>query len=218
MRLNRAGEELLGYSSKELQGKNSYDLFPYDLAEHICEKDREVLLSRNPIDFPEEVIHTAHKGERILHSKKIPILDDNGKPQYLLGISEDITERKQAEDELERHRDHLEELVAERTTELTIAKEQAESANRAKSDFISNMSHELRTPLNAIMGYTQILKRQDNMTNTQRQQLEIMRSSGEHLLTLINDILDVGKIEACKMKIEDVTRCSSFFYVRNQSL
>ena len=66
------------------------------------------------------------------------------------------------------------------------------------------MSHELRTPLNAILGYTQILKRQENLTPSQRQQLEIMYSSGEHLLTLINDILDVGKMDACKMEIEDL--------------
>ena len=87
--------------------------------------------------------------------------------------------------------------------ELQIAKESAESASRAKSDFLSSMSHELRTPLNAIMGYAQILKRQDNLTNTQQQQLEIMRSSGEHLLMLINDILDVSKIEARKMELTD---------------
>jgi len=110
---------------------------------------------------------------------------------------------KEREDELKRHRDHLEELVAERTAELTIAKEQAESANRAKSDFLSSMSHELRTPLNAILGYAQILRLHNNLSDIQRQQLDIMRNSGEHLLTLINDILDVGKIEANKMDVED---------------
>ena len=115
-----------------------------------------------------------------------------------------IDAREAAEVELIKYRDHLEDLVVERTTALSIAKDQAESANRAKSDFISSMSHELRTPLNAILGYTQILKHQTNLTETQRQHLEVMRSSGEHLLTLINDILDVGKIEACKMEIEDI--------------
>lgn len=111
-----------------------------------------------------------------------------------------IEAREAAEAELIAHRDNLEGVVSRRTAQLTIAKEQAESANRAKSDFLSSMSHELRTPLNAILGYAQIIKRQENLTETQQQQLEIMHSSGEHLLMLINDILDVGKIEAGKME------------------
>ena len=115
-----------------------------------------------------------------------------------------IEARETAEAELINHRDNLEGVVSRRTAQLTIAKEQAESANRAKSDFLSSMSHELRTPLNAILGYAQIIKRQENLTETQQQQLEIMHSSGEHLLMLINDILDVGKIEAGKMEIANL--------------
>lgn len=111
---------------------------------------------------------------------------------------------KEREDELRRHRDNLEDLVQERTAELIVAKEQAESASRAKSDFLSSMSHELRTPLNAILGYAQILRLQNNLSAPQRQQVDIMRSSGEHLLMLINDILDVGRIEANRIELEDV--------------
>ena len=111
---------------------------------------------------------------------------------------------KEREDELRRHRDNLEDLVQERTAELIVAKEQAESASRAKSDFLSSMSHELRTPLNAILGYAQILRLQNNLSSLQRQQVDIMRSSGEHLLMLINDILEVGRIEANRIELDDI--------------
>ena len=97
VQFNKAGEELLGYDREELIGKNDYDFFPEEEADFFTSKDREVLRDGNLVDIPEEPIQTKHKGKRLLHTKKIPVLDPDGKPRYLLGISEDITERLAAE-------------------------------------------------------------------------------------------------------------------------
>jgi PAS domain S-box-containing protein len=100
VRFNRAGEELLGYSREELVGKNDYDFFDKEQADFFTGKDREVLDGKVPLDIPEEKIETRNLGNRILHTKKIPVLDLHGDSRYLLGISEDITERKRAEEDL----------------------------------------------------------------------------------------------------------------------
>ena len=121
-------------------------------------------------------------------------------PRFIM-LSRDITGRKRDELELRRHRDHLEEIVAERTAALGIAKELAEAANRAKSTFLANMSHELRTPMNAIIGLTYILNRH-NSDPGQRDKLDKISTAASHLLSLLNDILDLSKIEAEKLTLE----------------
>ncbi|MBS0356564.1 MAG: PAS domain S-box protein [Proteobacteria bacterium] len=131
-----------------------------------------------------------------------PVCDDAGRVGSYIGISTDITERKRAEHELLRHRQNLESLVEARTRELLQAKEAAESANRAKSAFLANMSHEIRTPLNAVLGMARIMQR-DGASPTQAEQLGKIDGAAQHLLGVINDILDLSKIEAEKFILEE---------------
>jgi PAS domain S-box-containing protein len=100
VRLNRASDDILGYRPEELLGKNDFDVFPHDEARFFTEKDREVLTSGRLHEVPEEPVHTRTRGTRYLHTKKVPIDDDDGEPRFLLGISEDITDRKHAEEEM----------------------------------------------------------------------------------------------------------------------
>jgi len=111
VRLNRAGEDLLGFSRDELIGKSDYDLFPKEQADFFTQNDRNVLHRKDLVDIAEESVQTRNNGERILHTKKVPILNENGEPQYLLGISEDITERKNEQEAFLASREQLRSLA-----------------------------------------------------------------------------------------------------------
>lgn len=122
---------------------------------------------------------------------------------FQLAVARDVSDLVKNDVELKRHRENLEELVRHRTMDLARARDQALDASRAKSAFLANMSHELRTPLNAIIGYSEMLKEDtlESGLNQYAQDLDRINSSGKHLLSLINDILDLSKIESGKMEL-----------------
>lgn len=136
---------------------------------------------------------------RHIKADAVVFRDAEGAPVRMVGTSYDITEHKAAEQELLRHRHHLEELVEARTQALSVAVTQAQAANRAKSVFLANMSHELRTPLNSVIGFSRLMAGSTHMQADEKRNLAIIHRSGNHLLTLINDILELSKIEAGRL-------------------
>jgi len=179
--------ERLGYSYNELIGKNFFDL---NIKKSIASNDCNINeIFNNKKSIFQSSIQT--KQDKIIHIETKVTKGIWNNEDVFFAISRDITARKKIEDDLIESKD-----------ELNIAKEQAESANYAKSEFLANISHELRTPLNGILGYTQILLRDITLSQKQKHAIEVIHNSSEHLLMIINDILDISKIEVNKMELE----------------
>ena len=171
----------------EAIGKSVFDLFPRDEAQKRHEQDVEILRSGIPLIGEEEEREGADGLKEWSLITKMPLRDERGEIIGTFGISRDITLLKQSEEVLRQ------------------AKETAESANSAKSEFLANMSHELRTPLNVMLGFAQIMARHSDISGENKEYLDIIRHSGEHLLSLINNVLDLSKIEAGRMSVNEST-------------
>ena len=196
-------EQFFGAREAEILGKTDYDFVSREMADFFRMHDRRAMEKDGPSINEEKIAFASDGHQELLETTKIPMRDAQGKLIGILGIGHDVTQRRAAEQELERHRQHLQELVDERTAALSVAKDAAEAANRAKSTFLANMSHELRTPMNGIMGMVGIALRQVSDPKL-RHQLETIDHSSQHLLGVINDILDISKIEAGRLPLEQI--------------
>jgi PAS domain S-box-containing protein len=187
--INHHYEEFLDVRREEVQGKDDFDLWPEHIASSYTANDNAVLTSRQPMEF-EEPIPGKDGTPGMWLSLKFPLYNEEGVPYAVAGISTDISDRNRAE------------------AMIRSAKDEAERANQAKSDFLSRMSHELRTPLNSIIGFSQLVQLEDLQDETADNVSHIVRA-GRHLLTLINEVLEISRIESGikAMSVEPIHAC-----------
>jgi len=185
VRQNHATLNLLGLSRDDVIGKRDHDFLPAEQADFIQAKDQEVLASGRLVDIPEQPIHTRLLGVRTLHTMKMPILDEHGRPEFLLGISEDITERKLAEHAI---RDLNAALVAKAA--------QLEATNKELESFSYSVSHDLRAPLRAIDGFALMLVEdyQERLDAEALRYLSVIRQNSRRMGALIDDLLTFSRL------------------------
>jgi PAS domain S-box-containing protein len=225
-RFNRAGEELLGRSRADLIGKNDFDFFPASQAQAFQAKDREVLRGGVVVDIPEEPILTP-RGERWLHTKKVPLFGPDGSPAFLLGISEDITEQREMRAQLRRTHEELELRVVGRTAQLLVSNEelkseihdrkQAEAALRASEDQLrqaqkmdavgrlaAGVAHDFNNLLSVIVGYAQLVAADLPEGSLQRTSVQEIHTAGLRAAQLTKQLLAFARRQVLSPRSVDL--------------
>jgi PAS domain S-box-containing protein len=191
VRLNHAGEQLLGFQRDALIGRNDHDFFPKEQADSFTARDRDVLKGGILQDIPEEPVRRQDGTERFLHTKKVPILDETGRPRYLLGISEDITERKAAQEQIEML-----------NGSLKLHGAQLESANKELEAFSYSVSHDLRAPLRHIIGFVDLLRQRAaaKLDDKAQRYMDTIAVSAKRMGDLIDDLLQFSRMSKNEIK------------------
>jgi len=201
--MNSACEQHFGYTLEEQRSGSARSGFTEEQLARFRAKDREAFERGGLIDYTETVHNPVLERELTLRVLKKAVFNEQGKPDYLICLTVDITTATAIEQELRELNEHLEERVQQRTQQLDQAKKVAEEASKAKGQFLANMSHEIRTPMNGVIGMAYLALKTD-LNPRQRDYLEKIRFAGEHLLGIIDDILDFSKIEAGKLEVDKV--------------
>jgi PAS domain S-box-containing protein len=184
VRVNRAAEEVIGVPRSVMVGARAADFLPPDEAEYFSAQDHAAVAGRRLIVIEDDRVSTRSNGVRSISTKKIPILDEQGNPIYLLGISRDMTAQKESEKRLRQA-------------------EERERETRAQSAFLATMTHELRTPLTSIIGFSEMLEDglPGPLNEKQARYVVNILTSARHLLHLVGEVLDLAKLSAGRMEL-----------------